>query len=713
MKNGLREIDSSVFDRKNPYEKYDRNLRLLKSYIETIPNIEVDDSSGNTYASLSNSLIREIDRKPSVCILGNFDSGKSTLANALLGNNIIPTNILPTTCLPTFIKHVDERPRWMQGDVIILRHGFNPRLWKDPAHTKNYIWMQGTLAILEEFVTHKKSKSKLEELVDLTAEQLIGKEKEHEFNKESEYAIVFLDSPVLRCCEIVDYPGFGNDDFDNEKAESYQNIMDGAFYLSTITGFLLSYEIRRLGQIIQSLDKFELIDPDFPTLGGLFVLATHADPDKYDENTLEEIAVKETKRIFKQLGETKIHERVALTNREITPYDVASKIHAFWYDSNLNKKNLGTSTKMFGSFMEDFAKFAMEHLPRFWEIRAEKLVADFALHEENALTIQIESYQNRLDEIKNLESIYAEYMNQEQERKSIKSLKHSLIREKIKDFKVQSLNEFESSYERILDEKKIEQVIKSKYENNKKEAQEYTMGYLLEKLEESVKNILIPKTEYIKQQTDDFISEYSNASKLSGESVQLGITIDGVGAFAAGLAKVTFLGAMAAWGAATGAAYLGAALALSGNATIAAIGSGLLAGSAVAASIGNGLAVAWTVATGPIGLGVIATVSLAAIAMKTFGPSWQLRLARKIRSEIDKNTIKEKFNDSMCAYWDSSLFAFNEGAKSIEEKWLKKLDELRRQVEQPEEEGKKEIEGILENLENMRSFFAKLYWDGA
>ena len=703
MKNGFQFIDNSIRAYESPYKRYERNISLLKTYVKGVPDSSLAPVSTNDYATRIKDLIRELDRKPSVCILGDFDSGKSTLVNALLGNDTIPTNITPTTSIPTFIKHIDDKPSWLEGDVVLLRRGFNPRLWKDLDHIKKYIILQGKTSILEEYVTHKKSK--LDELIDLTAEQLLGERSDS--GNESEYAIVFLDSPVLKACEIVDYPGFGNDDLDDERADSYTNSMDVSFYLSTITGFLQSYEIRRLGQILQSLDKFELVDPNFPTLGGLFVLATHADPSRYTDS-LQNVALVATKRVFTQLGESKIRERQNVTGREIRPIDIASAMHVFWCERI--KKHRTEMNQMYGSFIEDFDKLVKEHLPRFWDKRAEKLIGDFASSSTNALSRQIESYQNRLEEIKNLEQIYDGYMKREPDRKAKKSLKENAIRDSIRSFKDDSQSEFGSSYERILDEKNVESLIRDKYGDDKKDAKEYSMGYLLEKLEDAVKEILEPKTDHIKRQTDDFISDYVNASKLAGKSIDIGITIDGVSAFAAGLVGATGLGALAAWGAALGAAHIGSILAISSNATIAAIGSGLLSGASAAAAVSQGLAVAWTVATGPIGLGVIAGASLVLGAMKIFGPSWQLRLARKIKNELEKSGVKDQFNKSIRGYWDSTLSAFNEGAISIENEWLKKLEELRRQVEQPEEEGRKEIEGIIGGLKDLKDFFSSFQW---
>lgn len=56
-------------------------------------------------ARLAGRLARGLSRPPRVALIGEFNTGKSTLANALLGARVLPTNVEANTGLPILVRY--------------------------------------------------------------------------------------------------------------------------------------------------------------------------------------------------------------------------------------------------------------------------------------------------------------------------------------------------------------------------------------------------------------------------------------------------------------------------------------------------------------------------------------------------------------------------------------------------------------------------------
>src|SRR5262249_37852299 len=97
---------------------------------------------------------------------------------------------------------------------------------------------------------------------------------------DAHYAVVFLDAPVLRACNVIDLPGRRNErehtDADAKRAEEAYPMIDVVIFLSPTAGFLDGFDMLDLSVLIRALPAYEIVDPDFPTLGNLFVVATQA-----------------------------------------------------------------------------------------------------------------------------------------------------------------------------------------------------------------------------------------------------------------------------------------------------------------------------------------------------------------------------------------------------------------------------------------------------
>lgn len=541
-----------------PYKRLARNVRLLKDYMKDVPTSAKDDYSTQQTIDNLHHLIQEIGRKPNICLVGSFDAGKSTLANALIGKDSIPTALTPMSAVPTYIRHLADRPTWMRDEVWMMDSTFNPFRWEDQKHCRQHLVKGGNLNILFEYGTHQGTAT--------------------DQNKAS-YALVFLNAPILSACNLIDLPGFDNDDSDTERAKSHDLAPDIIVYLSPIVGFSRAGDFFRLAQFMRTMPSFEVIDDQFPTLGNLFLVASHVDPKRYNYQETDKVFKVTTERFWRTY-ETAITDRQVIIERKITQEEFRSRCFTFWYDQQ------NTQISLAGELIT----LLREQLPRIWYGRADQIIANFRDAAVQPYQARIDDYTARLEDLAKLEHKYNQYMVQEPERRKSAKQNRENVLSAIYEYSRDSIEELRRNYNRLTSSDSLESLIRRRY-SDRKEAEEYAIGYILEKLQGELKDILTPKTKRLQEKTKVFLDHYKNAKQLSGYKVGAGIGFEEADVFVKGLAGVGAVGALTALG--------GGAIALSTTGTAAAIGTGI-------GYVGMGIVQALSVLTGPIGLAVIA-----------------------------------------------------------------------------------------------------------
>ena len=667
-----------------PYAELYRRLNLLNQYIYETPPL--DEFYFPTKLPLPNDVLTQIQdyyQKPNVVLTGGFDTGKSHLANSLLGSKNLPESYQPATKLITIIRHLGNRPHWFNADVWIIdedfwldkhgKHKIDLKLLDDRKHCEKYRLYSGSFDILEKYGVHKYDNSKTE--------------------IEGHTAIVYLDSPLLKACNLIDLPGYSDQpdetSKDGKKADSATPIADILIYTSLAKGHINGQDMPRLRDLLGLLPTPENESQNFPTLGNLFIVATHAEPS-ISNTDLPNILNKASARLYKELNETKIQKRREATNREIILDDVRKQFFTFWTERPDRCQRL----------FDELTKLLAEYYPELIQCRVDREINAIKNDNKKQYAEQIELYQQTLANIEESRNLLKEAEANEPARQKDMQQKRNYVRKRIKELGEDTKKAFQKYAESIINVNSIEQTIRKKY-NNKKEAQEYVAGYLVDLLQSNLESSIITNSEKLKAEIDDYLEGYPELKLTTKDGIKVSIPFDTKGAFLGGIAGLGAYGALAAWAAGLGN--------LGGYILVAKLVSLL---SALGISIGGGTAAVISfiaVIGGPIVLGIALAAGLASLIFGLFGEAWQSRLAKQIVKYFEEQDIFGKLLTGNKQYWQDTATAFDQGAEAVETAWKENL-EHQRELVSPETQSRERIEEIIKKLEVLRDFFADIPW---
>lgn len=671
-----------------PYAELYHRLNLLNQYIDATPATDTLDlpTEPATPQKLKEQL-KLYKQKPNVVLTGGFDAGKSHMANALLGSKNLPVGYQPATRVITFIRHIEDRPEWFKKDVLIFDENFwlkdekdkqiiDLLLLDDKERCTQYCLQSGSFDILQKYGVHGSNE-------DIAAHA----------------AVVYMDSPLLQACNLIDLPGYSDQpdevSKDVEKANSAAQIADVLLYASPAKGHINGQDMIRLGSLLRSLPTPENECNNFPTLGNFFIVATHADPSISDHD-LKEIPDKAAKRLYNNLGETVLERRGEQINRAISEEDLLKRFFTFWSERPDRCQSLFNElTLILGQFIPQARMCRFER-----EIKAIKedntkkyvsLIEQYKKKQANTVEKNVPQLQ--------LEALAANEGERQQKTKE----KRQNVHRRIKEFKQDTRTSFQMYAQQLLTVDSVEKIIRNKYDD-KKEAKECLAGYLVEKLQNQTEQLIKVNSEKLRPYIEEFLGSYTEAIlELPNLNVCIDIPFDAQGSFLGGIAGLGSIGALSAWAAALGnlGGYILVAKLVSLLSALG-IGFGFTGGTAgviaFVATIG-----------GPIVLGIGLAAALAFGVWGLFGESWQKRLAKQTVKYFEEQDVCQKFLKGIDEYWQDTANSFDKGADAVETDWNKYLHHLR-DISSPTDESKEHIEEIIKILEVLRVFFAGIPW---
>lgn len=640
----------------NPYADIQNKRKTISEQLNYGPVISETSPGVIEVLKVENviSNLDQISRKPRLGVFGHFDMGKSRLCNVLLGDSCLPTRYQPTTSVACILRHISDKPSWQVEDVWMMGNGFNIHKINDENHCKEHRVKAGNLASLESYVTHQ-----------------------DEEDLDSHYAVLYIDAPILLACDLVDMPGYENNEKDSKRTELATTFVDIVLYLSTAQGFLGKNDLDYIGSLINVLPSYEC--EKIKSLDNLFILATRSDIVE-NHNDRVDLLDKAAKRAFKHL-EYKFEERAAA--ERITEEYFRSRFFTFSAD----KKVLRTD------FEKHLVNLLQENLP---DLISEKFNTYFhenlesLSHKYNNLTENLESILNQREQMK----IQLDVMKEDEKIDSINRKNHKeKILKDIQTYKNECITEVRVVTKKYLTVDYIESMIQSRYDD-KKEAQQLAASYLSDSIQFSINKKVKERSAELSKQIDDLLKEYYKKQNFN-QSIKL--DFDSKSVFMGAVASLTTFGALATW-----ASIVAAGSNLGAYLLVPTIVSFL---SSIGISVGGTAAAASIVAAlgGPVTIGIGIAVAIGSIFAWLTGSSWQKKIAKKLVDLFEKENFETKLIHGISKYWDDTSKAFEAAADETEQKFQVTISNLENSINSVDDATLKEHKDYYTSV----SFFLK------
>jgi transcriptional regulator with XRE-family HTH domain len=652
-----------------PYRNIDTQIKLMSDYSETAPG-SLDPSLFKDAPTAANFLrqVRNLGRKPRLAICGRFDQGKSRLANTLLGSDALPTAYQPATAIISLVRHISDRPSWIKEDVWIMRKGFDLNQADDETQCNDFNIVAGSFDTLKKYGTHNENQPA---------------DAAHCFA-----ALVFVDSPFLLGCDLLDLPGYGHSDDDYDKAELAHGLADILVYASSATGFLDQQDLQFVNALLKQLPIIESQDNAIPFLRNVFFVATMA---RQEQHELEDIITKASSRAYKHLLEG-IQRRADIIGKPISLADFRTRFFTYLVDEPGRRK----------TFEDDLSALLSTVVPS--QVRGQ--MDNFVVQLKNSskkycdawMAGLIEALENRDRAQGSLELLE----RAEPLRRSRVDGKTERILGMIAENKAAAVDFIKTELRAFVAPNYVENCIRERYED-KKEAMQLAGSYLTDHIQNKLSVHLAERATELVPEINDILADYQ-ASGSAAEDAEIGslnLPFDVTGVFLGALAAAGTAGAMAAWtAAAVTSAEVGTAFLIPGVASYLS-GLGLTAAGATS-TVGLISAI-----FGPLTI-MFSLVVLAALAVYAlFGASWQSRLAKKICEALKEKKFLEALTTHAEKYWDDTRHGFESGMVATETAFQENLNNIRKLMNATSRE---DMTAMIVQLEATRDFFGGIPW---
>lgn len=571
-------------------------------------------------------------RKPRIALAGQSDTGKSTLINALLGAEKMPAKWTPTTAIVVHIKHIDERPPFMKDDVWIFgrqsAEEWDEKRLNDEDYCNKFVLAKGDFSLLSTFGTHQ------------------GRQKEQAM---ASAAVAFIDSPLLKDCDILDLPGFAANAEDDALHEfnTKKNVTDILIYLSRANGFLQDRNIDYLKECIKSLRPVEKKDENnIEKLENLFVVASQA--MSVDKGNVTEIKKKLNERcdaLCDILGNGDkeadlLHFRSRQTGYTYKREDIRGRF--FYYDTDLPR------------LQKQFCQAVKQLVEKFPQAIQQEFTKQLKVVVSGATSIvkaRVEEWEQAISHQQEFLDLYNEIQAKEPDRKAELNDRLKEMSVTANNLCIESCQEIQDLYNKQINVEAIVDLIEKKDLKNKSTEKQDFASALNETLSTGITKILEEKSKKYSAQVDKFLKEYSGKIKSYGTNQRVKVQFDTTNAFAMGLIGLGTVGASAAWLATSFTAW-------------SVFAGGIFAG------LGPILAV-----TGVLGLSVSALIATLLSIFKIF--TWKNDLAKAIVKAYEKEGYIDKVQENVKDYWKETEIGFADAVQQVEIEWEKKIEEYR------------------------------------
>ena len=616
-------------DVNNTWEKANFTKCTLSDYISTaLGDKNLPDEYKKAYVEDLNNVITANLVKPKVAIVGRSDTGKSTLINALLGTDKMPTSWTPTTSIAVYIKHVADKPAFIEEDAWVFANQVGAEcLWderklNDESYCRSWKIAAGGVEILHSF----------------------GTRQGENYNKEAGSAVVFIDAPVLKTCDIVDLPGFGTEtESDDDITFATAQKADVVLYLSQANGFMRIEDITYLKRNISELPTWEKKgENSLKPLSNLFVIASQAHTvNSGNRVQLEKILDVGCANLIKTLPNEYWANRKKLSGYDYADNgfkELRSRFFAYIDSPDICSPFNNALTEI------------LESLPAIKNERTKAFVKSYVELRKPNLINELHKYEGIVRERDKYVTLLSEIEKNELSRTQDNDKRKKGVRDEIARLSSESIDEFSEYMAATINTDALVRLMKDRGIKNTKGDIEVFWSYLQSMIQERCETILAEKSEILSEKTKEYITSYAKNISYPFENNSIDVDFDAGWAFASAI-------------------LTGVARFLFGS-------IGIVIGLLIAG-----------------GLGLV------------FGGGWEKSVAEKIVAHFDENDFSEKFRDRIRQYWQQTEEAFDKAAAELENEWDTYVRNLRDTVNGYDIQ---EIQHRIASLNYLSDFFKNI-----
>lgn len=657
------------FDIDNAFQTVGELKNKLNNLVNQIRNV-----GESTDLDLQRLLytVDKMTRKPRVAFIGRSDVGKSTLINALIGNKTVPEAWTPTTSIIVYVKHVSDKPTYCVGNVMVFKSDDNANIWDDTKlpdekYTKSFCIAEGDYTLLQDYGARQGAKY---EQTDVSS------------------AVVFVDSDILNNCDLLDLPGYGTKDREEDDSllKKVKNV-DILVYMSVANGFMRGDDINWLQGELPNLAPIVLNSRQLKPLSNLYIVASQAHTVSNGSiDVLNTILQKGADR-FEQTLSPNYWNNFGQT---ATSNDFRSRF--FTYSTDQESLRSG--------FEKDLRSLLLK-LPEIIKVSAVDYIKDYAkdakINIEKSLQLFREILLEREEKKKKLEKIEANELQRIYENEN----KKAEIIQKIKEFSQKASVDITNSYNTILTVDNIIQFIEKNGWSKKEEDMKQLSAKLSNLLNDSYTSVLKKYSKELSYEVDVFLQNFENTTKIftSKDGVEVDSGFNVKASFAGGLAGLVTYGALSVWAASLGnlGAYI---LVAKGVSVLAAMGisvGGTAAASAAIAAIG-----------GPIVIVIRIATILASLVYVMFSGSWKKAISKKIVNAYDKKNVLANYLTQNTTYWNDTEKAFKHASGKLEKDFEYYIANLKKEVYESDDEDVKAKIALCESNIRVCNLFLKI-----
>lgn len=669
----------------NPYQTLFARLGLLDSYLADYETGNEATANLVAMTRLSMSLARQ---KPNLGVMGRSDAGKSHFINTLLGSTALPAQLQPTTSAVTILRHIADKPQWQNEDVLIFKELVAITKLNDEAFCTDpkRFYASGGIELLSSEIVH--------DHFDRSATEAYS-------------CVAYVESDILNACNIVDSPGFANTDAEREeqsdtaKALSMLQMLDVLVYMSPVTGCMDHTDMVSLRSVFKTLNIPEAANDKLPPLGNLFIVTSQA-ARHISEKDLQSMIEKAARRVFSHFetpdGSGALEERGSKSGKGITETMLKARWYSFWSSTPERSDPLiGDLCHYLQSGIADTVKSSADGLvDRLKEEGSESLQSYLG-----AAECQIIKYEQLLEGSRlALEPVAIAKRFEE-----IEETRTELLAV-VAEARNKALKESQEDMQSILEQPKLEALIKDKYKD-KKEAQAYAASLVTDRIQTAVEQAFKLHGTKVEASISERLEQCSavmNKVELDKDSVS--IPFDAKGYFTGGM-----IGAGMAAGLGIYASTMGA---LGGYAVVAQT-VGILSSMGVGFAWSGGTAgIISGVATigGPVVVTAVLAASVVLLGKRLFGDSWQRRLSKQLLKVFEEQQVTEKLLGGVGTTFDNLDSSVRDGCQGLKDGYHAYIAELQKLVENPVQ-SRADLAASVDQYRRDLAFFLKAPWSQA